>query len=159
MNTEHDRYPVNSSWVRIGLLVLAVPSLGNGLWALFLPRVFYDDFPLPGRDWVSTLGPYNEHLVRDYGATNLALGMPGVRGRCARKKAGTGCTRHLALVYAVPQFVFHLMQRSTISRWATTWRSWAPWGSWSCSRRSCSPFVRWKRSPGRSRGLHIEKEG
>src|SRR3712207_9286787 len=62
-------------WLRGGLLVLAVSALTVGLWALLVPRSFYDDFPLPGRAWVSTLGPYDEHLVRDYGALNLALGI------------------------------------------------------------------------------------
>jgi hypothetical protein len=51
--------------VRGGLLVLAATPLVGGLWALLFPRAFYDDFPLPGADWVSTLGPYNEHLVSD----------------------------------------------------------------------------------------------
>jgi hypothetical protein len=45
------------------------------MWTLLVPHSFYDDFPLPGRDWVSTLGPYNEHFVRDVGALNLALGV------------------------------------------------------------------------------------
>ena len=37
------------------------------------PQSFYDDFPGLGRAWVSVDGPYNEHLVRDVGALNLAL--------------------------------------------------------------------------------------
>ncbi len=49
------------------------PPLVGGFWALLFPRAFYDDFPLPGSAWVSTLGPYNEHLIRDYGALNLAM--------------------------------------------------------------------------------------
>jgi len=52
--------------------VAATPLVG-GPWALMFPRAFYDHFPLPGKDWVSTLGPFNEDLVRDYGALNLAL--------------------------------------------------------------------------------------
>ncbi len=63
------------SWLRATLLLLASAPLVIGVWALLVPRSFYDDFPLPGRDWVSALGPYNEHLVRDVGALNLALGV------------------------------------------------------------------------------------
>ena len=44
-------------WLRGGLLFVAATPLAGGLWALLLPRVFYEDFPLPGREWVSTLGP------------------------------------------------------------------------------------------------------
>jgi hypothetical protein len=51
---------------------------------LILPRRFYEDFPFPGRTWVSMLGPYNEHLVQ---AALVAW-----------------------LVYAVAHFVFHLAQ-------------------------------------------------
>ena len=43
-----------------------------GIYAAFFPRAFYDDFPF-GRRWVAHDGPYNEHLVRDFGAMNLAL--------------------------------------------------------------------------------------
>ncbi len=74
MNAEHDRRPARGNGLRIGLVLLAATALRGGFWALFLPRLSYGDFPFPGRDWVSALGPYNEHLVRDYGATNLALG-------------------------------------------------------------------------------------
>ena len=55
------------------MLLLAATPLVVGVWALLLPRSFYDDFPSEGRDWVSALGPYDEHLVRDVGALNLAL--------------------------------------------------------------------------------------
>lgn len=44
-----------------------------GVWALFAPRSFYDDFPGFGRAWVAVDGPFNEHLIRDVGALNLAL--------------------------------------------------------------------------------------
>jgi hypothetical protein len=66
---------MKTTWLRAGLLLLASAPLVVGMWALLVPHSFYDDFPLPGRDWVSTLGPYNEHLVRDVGALNLALGV------------------------------------------------------------------------------------
>lgn len=51
------------NWLRAGLLLLASAPLVVGLWVLLVPRSFYDDFPLPGRDWVSTLGPYIAYLV------------------------------------------------------------------------------------------------
>ncbi|MBU2666121.1 hypothetical protein KOI35_21640 [Actinoplanes bogorensis] len=54
-------------------LALAVSAAVVGVWAAAFPLSFYTDFPSPGRNWVSTLGPYNEHLVRDVGALYLAL--------------------------------------------------------------------------------------
>jgi hypothetical protein len=58
---------------RLAAAVLAVSALFVGGWAALAPLSFYRDFPLPGRAWVSGLGPYNEHLVRDVGGLYLAL--------------------------------------------------------------------------------------
>ena len=62
--------------LRAGLALMAATVLPTGLWALASPRSFYDTFPFPGWRWVSTLGPFDEHLIRDYGAMNLAQGYP-----------------------------------------------------------------------------------
>ena len=60
-------------WLRVGLILyLAVTAL-VGMWAALWQRGFYDDFPWPGHLWVALLGTYNEHLVRDFGAMNLAV--------------------------------------------------------------------------------------
>ena len=59
--------------VRVLLIVLGAVALELGVWATFAPRSFYDDFPGLGRAWVAADGPYNEHLVRDFGGLNLAL--------------------------------------------------------------------------------------
>jgi hypothetical protein len=97
-------------WLRGGLLLLAASSLTVGLWALLVPRSFYEDFPLPGRDWVSALGPYNEHLVRDVGALNLALGVLLVAAAILLERRLVQVSLVAWLAYAVPHFVFHLTQ-------------------------------------------------
>jgi hypothetical protein len=96
------------SWLRGGLLILAAASLAVGLWALPAPRSFYDDFPLPGRDWVSTLGPYNEHLVRDVGALNLAFGVLLLLAAALLERRLVQVSLVSYLVYAVPHLIFHL---------------------------------------------------
>jgi hypothetical protein len=50
------------------MAVLAVTPAWVGIWATLSPRGFYDTFPGAGHHWVSALGAYNEHLVRDVGA-------------------------------------------------------------------------------------------
>jgi hypothetical protein len=95
-------------WIRGCLLVLAVSALAVGLWALLVPRSFYDDFPLPGRAWVSTLGPYNEHLVRDVGALNLALGVLLVVAAVVLERRLVQASLVAYLAYAVPHFIFHV---------------------------------------------------
>jgi hypothetical protein len=110
MNTTRGPGQHRRAWLRTGLLLVAANPLAGGLWALLFPRAFYENFPLPNSGWVSTLGPYNEHLIRDYGALNVALGALLVG-------AGILLERRLAqvalaswLVFEVPHFVFHLGQ-------------------------------------------------
>ena len=110
MNGKHDRRSAGRNGLRIGLLLLAVTSISSGLWALFVPRSFYEDFPLPGWDWVSTLGPYNEHLVSDYGAMNLALGVLLVAVAVFLERRLVQVALIAWLAYAAPHFVFHLGQ-------------------------------------------------
>ena len=57
---------------RIALLALTVVQGSVGAMARLDPRGFYDDFPF-GRAWVGPDGPYNEHLLTDFGAALLAI--------------------------------------------------------------------------------------
>ena len=97
----HDRL------LRILLVLLSLNSL-IGLWAAFAPRSFYDDFPGGGRSWVSPDGPYNEHLVRDFGALNMALSVLTIAAAImlVRSLAVTAALGWLA--YSVPHLVYHL---------------------------------------------------
>ncbi len=94
--------------LRAGLWLLAVVSVGAGTWALFLPRLFYEDLPLPGRGWVSALGPYNEHLVRDVGALYLALAVPLAGAAIFLERRLVQVALVTWLVSAVPHFVYHM---------------------------------------------------
>ena len=60
-------------WLRGGLAVLAVTPAWVGIWATVSPKGFYDTFPGAGHHWVSAVGAYDEHLVRDVGALYLGL--------------------------------------------------------------------------------------
>ena len=60
--------------VKLLLGWFVVFGLGIGLWQAVLPASFYADFPGMGHHWVSPDGPYNEHLLRDVGLGNLAVG-------------------------------------------------------------------------------------
>jgi hypothetical protein len=53
-------------------------GLTIGLWQAVFPASFYADFPGMGHHWVSPDGPYNEHLLRDVGLGNLAIGAVAV---------------------------------------------------------------------------------
>ena len=100
--------------LRAGLLLVAVSPLGVGIWALFAPRSFFDDFPAAGRHWVSALGPYNEHLARDVGALNLALGVLLVAGVLLGRTL-VRVSILAWLVYALPHLAFHVSTLGVLS--------------------------------------------
>ena len=60
--------------VKLLLAWFALFGLAIGLWQAVFPASFYADFPGMGHHWVSPDGPYNEHLLRDVGLGNLAIG-------------------------------------------------------------------------------------
>ena len=100
--------PEQRRLLRGGLAVLALTPALVGIWATVSPRGFYDDFPGGGHHWVSAVGPYDEHLVRDVGA--LYLG-----SLVLLAFAWTWLDRRLVqaalvsyAVAAVPHLVYHL---------------------------------------------------
>lgn len=80
-----------------------------GVWALLAPASFYASFPVSGHAWVALLPPYNEHLIRDVGALNLALAVPltvaAVTGRWLLSVVAIGSLA----VFAVPHAVYHAL--------------------------------------------------
>jgi hypothetical protein len=58
---------------RAGLVVVGLGNAEVGVWGEISPRGFYGNFPAPGHHWVAALGPYNEHLVRDYAAAEIGF--------------------------------------------------------------------------------------
>ena len=96
-------------WVRIALGYLIIVSGQIGAWALFAPRSFYDSFPGLGRAWVSVDGPFNEHLVRDVGALNLALTVLFVAAWVWLDRRLVSVAGGAALVWGVPHAIYHLV--------------------------------------------------
>lgn len=92
---------------RLLLAVLAATAALLGVWAGFAPRSFYDSFPGFGRHWVSSDGPYNEHLVRDFGNLNLAVTVLTVAAAVVATATLVRVTAGVWLVYSVPHFVYH----------------------------------------------------
>jgi|SRR5512132_1507514 hypothetical protein len=93
--------------IRPMLVALAVVGVVTGLWAAFAPRGFYDDFPGGGRSWVSADGPYNEHLVRDFGALNLALAAVTIVALVTLARPAVVAAALAWLVFGVLHLVYH----------------------------------------------------
>ena len=102
-------------WIRIALGYLALVSVQIGAWALLAPRSFYDGFPGLGRAWVSVDGPYNEHLVRDVGALNLALTAIFVLAAVSLSRSLIVGAAIAAMVWGVPHLVYHLVNTGGLS--------------------------------------------
>jgi hypothetical protein len=61
--------------LRAVLALTGVVNMAVGAWAELGPHGWYRTFPGLGHHWVSAVGPYDEHLVRDVGAALLAFGL------------------------------------------------------------------------------------
>jgi len=101
--------------IQVLLLALALPQAAVSAWAILAPRLFYDAFPAPGHPWVGSLGPYNEHLIIDYGASSLALvviSLMAVRrpGRAITIAAATGW-----IAWSFPHLLFHLAHADALA--------------------------------------------
>jgi hypothetical protein len=92
---------------QVSAIVLTVSAAYVGVWALLAPGSFYDDFPLPGRDWVSLAGPYNEHLVRDVGGLYLALGVVTLWAALRPRTDVLVVVGVAWEVFSVPHLLFH----------------------------------------------------
>ena len=89
--------------LRVGIWYVAFVEFAFGVVATLVPRVFYDYFP-----WVHLVPPFSEHLVRDYGAMNLALGFVTVVAACTmdRRMVRTALTAYL--LFAISHVLFHV---------------------------------------------------
>jgi hypothetical protein len=101
--------------VRVVLAVWAVASVQLGIWATFAPRSFFDDYPGFGRHWVVVDGPYNEHLVRDFGALNLALAVVTIAALITLSRPMVIAVAVAWLAWGVPHLVYHLRHLDVFS--------------------------------------------
>jgi len=89
----------------LGALTLTGVVIGG--WAQAAPAAFYRTFPGFGRHWLPPLGPYNEHLVRDFGALNLGLAAAALVAAVTLTQSATAAAAAAWLVYSVPHVAFH----------------------------------------------------
>lgn len=88
--------------LRAGLWFLTLVTAAVGVTAMLLPRGFYDHVP-----WVALNPPYSEHLMRDYGAMNLALALVLVVAAVTMNRLLVRTALGALLLFAVPHLIFH----------------------------------------------------
>jgi hypothetical protein len=92
--------------VRAVLAVLGAIQLTDGIYALFAPRSFYEDFPF-GRGWVEALPAYSEHLVRDVGSLFIATAVVLFAAAIWTERRLVQVATASFLAFSVPHFVYH----------------------------------------------------
>lgn len=86
--------------------VLGAIQLTDGLYALFAPRSFYEDFPV-GRGWVEALPAYNEHLTRDVGSLFIATAVILFAAAIRLERRLVTISLLAFLAFALPHFIYH----------------------------------------------------
>jgi len=99
------------------LVQMALIQGYGAVFALFWPRGFFDDFPVPGAHWVSALAPYNEHLVRDYGAAFLALSVLALLAAYYAERRLVIAAAIVWEISALPHTIFHFAHSDEPPGW------------------------------------------
>ncbi len=97
---------IRAKLVMVGILALSAADVG--LWAVIAPHSFYTSFPGAGHHWVSTAGPYDEHLVRDVGGLYLSLLVVSVWALGRRSVELLRLAGAAWAVFSLPHLIFHL---------------------------------------------------
>jgi hypothetical protein len=100
---------------RAGLVLVGLAQAEVAIWGLLAPHSFFGDFPGAGHSWVAALGPYNEHLLRDYAASDLGLAvlMIGAALWFSRRVVLLAGVAFLAAT--IPHFAYHLTTTASFS--------------------------------------------
>jgi hypothetical protein len=101
--------------IRAGLVSLAAPVIVIGGWALVAPRNWYDNFPTDSANWISSLGAFQEHLVRDFGSLYLALGLLLLFAAIVLDRLLVQAVLGASLVFQVPHLIFHAANTEPLS--------------------------------------------
>jgi alkylhydroperoxidase family enzyme len=104
----------NRTAIRAALAGTGLIQVVDGLYALFFPVSFYEDFPL-GRGWVEALPSYSEHLVRDVGGLFLATGAVLLAAAWSLQRRLVIVAAASFLLFSVPHAVYHLFNLGSLS--------------------------------------------
>ena len=97
-----------SALVRAGLVLLGVPQLAIGVWAVASPRGWFDTFPGLGQHWLPAYGGFDSHLAFDVGSGFIAIGVFMLLAAVWLDRRLVIAALVAYLGYALPHFAFHL---------------------------------------------------
>jgi hypothetical protein len=93
---------------RVLLVFFGLVEAVVGIWPLVSPSGFYQDFPGLRTGWVAMDGPFNEHLLRDFGGLNLALAATLIGAAVIGTTAVARLAAVAALLFGLPHFLYYL---------------------------------------------------
>lgn len=100
---------------RVALVLVAAGQAVIGVWGVLAPHSFYNEFPGAGHHWVAPLGPYNEHLVRDYAASELGFAVLLAATAIWWERRLVLVAGAAFLVATLPHFAYHLTTTDSLS--------------------------------------------
>jgi hypothetical protein len=100
---------------RIGLVLVAAAQAELAIWGLVAPHSLYTSYPGAGRHWISALGPYNEHLVRDFAAAELGLAVLLLAAAIWFTRTLVLAAGIAFLAATIPHFIYHLTTTGSFS--------------------------------------------
>lgn len=109
MATSQGDGPIWRRRAQLTMAVLVVIAAATGTWAEFDPTSFYRSFPGAGHHWLPRLGPYNEHMFRDFGSLNLALAAASAYAAATGARAAVIAAAAAWEAYGVPHLAFHAL--------------------------------------------------
>jgi len=95
------RFEARATLVQLGAIQAII-----GLYALFAPRSFYEDFPF-GLNWVEVLPAYNEHLTRDVGGLFLATAVMLIAASIRLERRWVVISLVAFLAFSLPHTIWH----------------------------------------------------
>ena len=100
---------VTPRWVRALLLLIGVPNVITGVWAVIAPLDWYRNFPGWAPRLISAFPPYNEHLATDAGNGLLLTGVLAVTAALWPRRDVVLVASGAYALYAAIHAAFHLL--------------------------------------------------
>ena len=107
--------PRGTAAPRLGLLLMAASQADVAIWGLVAPRSFFRNFPGAGHHWVSAIGTYNEHLVRDFAAAELGFAVLLIAAAVWFERRLVVIAGTAFLAGTIPHFIYHLTTTGSFS--------------------------------------------
>ena len=103
-----------TSLARVGLVIAAAAQAEIGIWGVVAPHSLYTTYPGAGHHWIALLGPYDEHLVRDFASMELGFTVLLVCTAIWFERRLVLVAGAAFLAATMPHFLYHLFNTDAL---------------------------------------------